>query len=71
MTTTYARSNDSHQRAALVRRNRTKRGGWTRDFIESIGAAWPPQRGWKEWYIKHGNMEGFVVKSNKDDDNNC
>lgn len=51
--------------------NRTKRGGWTKDFLASIGVSWPPQRGWKQWYIEHGNMEGFEPVKITDDDNNC
>jgi len=52
--------NDPRSRAEVIKNGKTKRGGYTKAFLESIGIQWPPKRGWKQRYIKHGNMEGIV-----------
>lgn len=41
---------------AKIRANRTENGGWTREFLESIGVPWPPPPGWKR-KIEHGLTE--------------
>lgn len=41
--------------AQLIEDNRTPSGGWTKDFLASIGVSWPPSKGWKNRAIN-----GFV-----------
>lgn len=31
---------------------RTKKGGWSREVLESLGVPWPPPKGWKKKLIK-------------------
>lgn len=31
----------------LIEMNRTPNGGWTKDFLASIGVPWPPPKGWR------------------------
>lgn len=42
------------QRRKLVESNMTKGGGFTLDFLASIGVSWPPPAGWKDKFIKEG-----------------
>ena len=41
-------------RQTMLEVNRTPKGGWTKDFLASIGVSWPPPAGWKEQFIASG-----------------
>ena len=40
------------ERAAIVEANKTSNGGWSKEFLESIGVSWPPPQGWKGKFIQ-------------------
>jgi hypothetical protein len=40
------------ERAAIVEANKTLNGGWTKEFLESIGVSWPPPQGWRGRFIE-------------------
>lgn len=50
----------------LLMKNKTDKGGWTKDQIESLGLKWPPQTGWQSEVIgktiSEENLRRFEAK---------
>ena len=52
--------------ADWIEMNMTQRGGWTKEFFESVGIAWPPKAGWKRKLIDNEINDEWtrILKSN-------
>jgi hypothetical protein len=44
-------------REVYLERNKTENGGYTKEFLASIGVSWPPPKGWKRKYIEEGDID--------------
>lgn len=40
------------EKEVLLRDNITEAGGYTREFLKSIGVPWPPKKGWKKRFLE-------------------